>query len=254
MLFINFVSLENEVRFISALKQATRPLCAINKTVLTKKQQGGIMKTKLFFITVFAILGLETKAQHKQPIPVAHNKQEAFNKPDNKTLDMLAPKSLIQIDDSIYEWDWDTLINNWAVNPYEKSTHIVYDAYGNETNEIWLNWNGTAWGNFEQYTYTYDANNNRTSYLHQHWSGTAWVNNWQWSYNYDANNNRTSWLSQTWNGTAWVNSGQYTYTYDVNNNLTSELHQTWSGTAWVNSWQYNWTYDAYNNQTSWLCP
>jgi YD repeat-containing protein len=86
--------------------------------------------------------------------------------------------------------------------------------------------------------------------LYQTWNGSAWVNSYQNTYTYDANNNLTSELDQDWNGSAWENSSQYIYTYDANNNLTSELWQDWNGSAWVNSSQYIYTYDANNNLTS----
>jgi len=159
-------------------------------------------------------------------------------------------QTIIPIYDSIYFWQWDTLANGWLTQPYSKIINIIYDANNNMTSFLSQGWNGSAWVNYYQYTFTYDANNNQTSELSQEWNGSAWVNYWQYTYTYDANNNRTSELYQNWNGSAWVNYWQYTYTYDANNNRTSELEQHWNGSAWVNYWQYTYTYDANNNMTS----
>jgi len=185
-------------------------------------------------------------------------------------------RSLIQLNDSIYNWRWDTINIGWIVT---KVTNIVYDANYNLTNEmyqywngsVWVNhgkntfsydannnqiseliqdWNGNAWVNFSQKTYTYDANNNQTSGLHQIGNGNAWENDWQYFCTYDANNNQTSALGQGWNGSVWVNLGKNTFSYDANNNQTSELYQGWSVSGWVNNKQIIYTYDTNNNQTS----
>ena len=159
-------------------------------------------------------------------------------------------QTIIPIYDSIYFWQWDTLANGWLTQPYSKIINIIYDANNNMTSFLSQGWNGSAWVNYYQYTFTYDANNNRTSELEQHWNGSAWVNYWQYTYTYDANNNMTSELDQTWNGSAWVNSYQEIYTYDANNNNTYTLEQQWNGNAWVNYSQETYTYDANNNMTS----
>ena len=228
------------------------------------------MKIFTIFILLSAIVGglSSAYAQSKHPVPSTRymsdallitngqqewlspfKKQKTFTIPAKETTSELKTKSLIALYDSIYHWEWDTLTNGWAGNPYYKEINFVYDANNNLTSELDQNWDGTAWVNNWQYTSTYDANNNLTSTLRQNWSDTAWVNYWQSTYTYDANNNQTSTLRQNWNGTVWVNSSQYTYTYDANNNQTSALGQSWNGTAWVNSWLYTSTYDVNNNLT-----
>ena len=42
-------------------------------------------------------------------------KQKKFTIPDKKNTVELKTKSLIQIYDSIYQWKWDTIINEWAI-------------------------------------------------------------------------------------------------------------------------------------------
>lgn len=189
----------------------------------------------------------------------------------------LKPQDLIQIVDSVYQWQWDTISVGWIIG--YKIINIVYDAKHNMTSSTGQSWNGSAWENSDKSTSTYDANNNETSNLYQEWNGSNWVdvfkytstydaknnltkeldqrwndsdwiNTYQYTYTYDANNNRTSLIFQYWNGSDWVNSGKHTYSYDANNNMTSELHQRWNGSDWVNSDQDTFTYDANNNLTS----
>jgi hypothetical protein len=72
---------------------------------------------------------------------------------------------LIQIFDSVYYWQWDTISTEWKSN--YKISNIGYDAHNNWTGDIWQYWNGSTWENDWQDTYTYDANNNQTSELNQ---------------------------------------------------------------------------------------
>jgi hypothetical protein len=155
--------------------------------------------------------------------------------------------SLIQIFDSVYLWQLDTSNNEW--NIYLRTIKMAYDAHNNLTSCITQSWNGSAWVNYYQYTYTYDANNNQIGKLYQEWNDNAWVNYYQYTYTYDANNNQTSEIDQSWSNSTWVNLNQYIYTYNAGNKVTNGLSQTWNGSAWVNYIQYTYTYDANNNQT-----
>jgi len=157
----------------------------------------------------------------------------------------LRPQDLIQIFDSVHQFQWDTLNSVWDIS--SKIININYDSKNNMTGYTEQTWNGSAWENSAKYTSTYDPNNNQTSNVEQSWNGSAWENSYKYSYTYDASNNLTAELHQNWNGSAWDNSTQFINTYNASNNLTTELHQTWSSSAWVNSYQYNYTYDAQNN-------
>ena len=173
--------------------------------------------------------------------------------------------SLIQLYDSIYGWQWDTLDIGWKND--SRLIDIIYDANNNLTSFIEQSRNSSAWENVSKYISAYDASNNEISYLHQTWNGSDWENSFQGIYTYDAGNNLTNELYQSWNGSAWVNEEQYIYTYDANNNqtswlmanlerqrlgeflrqyvysfdasnnMTNELYQTWNGSAWENYYQ-----------------
>lgn len=158
--------------------------------------------------------------------------------------------SLIQIYDSIYDWQWDNLNLEWKIK--SRSINIIYDANNNLTEGIWQDWGGNTWQNSSKYTNTYDVNNNLTSELYQGWNGSDWVDLYKFTYTYDANNNVTSNKYEISNGMALENFRQYTYTYDVNNNRTSGLMQMWNGSTWVNSSLYTYTYDANNYPTVYL--
>jgi hypothetical protein len=187
--------------------------------------------------------------------------------------------SLIQINDSIYRWRWDTLGPGWTLS--SKTVDIVYDPQKNLTGSVDLTWNGNDWENFGQYLATYDAGNNLTSEINKSWSGSAWENTWRYTHTYNSANKVTIDSGLMWNGSGWENSWLYTYTYDAannliadtgriwtgsgwdnlsnysyfydgSNNLTGNIGQTWTGTAWENAWKFTFTYDAANNQTGYV--
>jgi len=156
-------------------------------------------------------------------------------------------QSVIQVNDSLYSWIWDTNIPGWK--PSQKTIYTGYDANNNATGTVSQNWDGSAWVNSVQHNYTYDANNNRIVDLNQRWNGNTWVISLRFISTYDASNNLTSELSQDWNGIEWVNFTQIKYTYDANNNMIGYLFQQWNGIALENSYQSVSTYDANNNVT-----
>ena len=163
---------------------------------------------------------------------------------------ILKPQDLIQIFDSVHQFQWDTLTPLWDIA--SKIINITYDAKYNMTAYTEQIWSGSVWENSYKYTSTYDPNNNQTSVIEQTWNGSAWENSHKYSYTYDASNNLTNELHQNWSGSAWDNATQFINTYDASNNMTNELHQTWSGSAWVNNYQYNYIYDAQNNLSTGL--
>ncbi|MCK9401630.1 MAG: T9SS type A sorting domain-containing protein [Bacteroidales bacterium] len=80
----------------------------------------------------------------------------------------ITQRSLIQIYDSIYYWDWDMDNVGWKIN--SKAVDVVYDANNNLTSEIYQMWNDSIWINWYLLTYTYDANNFKAGYSCKHYS------------------------------------------------------------------------------------
>lgn len=236
-------------------------------------RQNSMKKVVTFFILFFAIIsGLSSLyAQMDQQQPsrkhagmfLQSSNQLELGSPSQMQASLISPakkhspdylksKSLIALNDSIYNWKWDTIANGWAIDPYYKTINIVYDAGNNLISYIRQKWDGAAWVNYEQRTYTYDANNNNTSVLYAYWDGGSWLNSDLYTYNFDANNNEISLVIQYWQSGAWVNFYQYFSTYDVNNNKTNQRCQLWNTSLWQNSWQTDYTYDVNNNMTGLL--
>ncbi len=152
------------------------------------------------------------------------------------------------INDSIYNWQWDTISYAWKVA--FKTIKIVYNVGNNLTSNLMQDWNGSTWENNNQHAYTYDANNNRTSELWQiyyNWDGGSLGNFTYNTYTYDANNNLTIEKWYSWAGSDWgTNPTTITRTYDANNNKISEY---WEG-GYATTMRTYFTYDASNNNTN----
>ncbi len=180
--------------------------------------------------------------------------QEDYFKPNGLSASITSqrksPTDAIQLQDSIYNWGWDSSLNDWIIN--SKTTDIIYDANNNISSYIGSEWDGLDWVKTSEYTYTYDANHNPTSNIKRSWNGVSWQNDNQDIYAYDANNNLLSYTSQNWNGTDWVNSIRYSYTHNENNDLTSGLFEKWENDAWENNIQQMTTYDANFNKIHYL--
>ena len=212
------------------------------------------MKTKLLFIVLFAGQAAISQTRFHQinetQKDLSFLKKQHAAASNKKTTPVIQPQSLIYLDDSIYDWQWDTLAMTW--NIFEKDIQIVYDSHQNPVSDLVQTWNGYTWDNLSQFTYTYNANDNMTNFLVKNWNGTGWDNSNQTTYTYDVNNNQINEIDQNWNGTSWDNSYLYINTYNANNDETSQLEQTWNGTGWDNAYLYTNTYNTYNKITSQL--
>lgn len=172
--------------------------------------------------------------------------------------------------DSIYQFTWDTIAQNWTpqskiirthnndryltnsnVQPWNGSEYgnvsqkdtFSYDSNSNFVNDITQIWNGSDWLIY-QAIYSYNANNQRTSMLYQRLNGSVWEDLQQNSYSYDGNGYLTTQITQTWVTSQWQNSVKYTYINNSNGKPNNLLIQTWSNTQWVNYRQYLYSYDS----------
>jgi len=159
-------------------------------------------------------------------------------------------RSLLQLIDSIYMWQLDTLINGWMV--FGKYINMVYDINYNLTSRTGQNLNESAWSNSTLYTAVFDTNNNRTYSLNQSWFDSNWVNSSNYTMTYDSSNNLTSRVLQRWYYDTWVNWRKQCYTYDSNRNLIIYLSQIWTDTSWVNLTQGIYNYNINNYWTSYI--
>jgi hypothetical protein len=85
-----------------------------------------------------------------------------------------------------------------------------------------------------------------TGKLAKDWNGSAWVNDVQWTYTYNGSNECISDAEQSWNGSAWGNFRQNTYTYNGNGDEVLDVQQKWSGTAWINASNSKMYYNSNN--------
>ncbi|MES2513965.1 MAG: T9SS type A sorting domain-containing protein [Bacteroidota bacterium] len=127
-----------------------------------------------------------------------------------------------------------------------RNESYTYDANANMLTDISQNWVSGAWKNDEKITYTYDTNNKKVTSLSQQWNNTAWLNVEQTAYNY--NGNQTTSLIQVWDtaGT-WVNEQSIVANFNANNTLASEIYQIWTAATWENNVKKLYTWGGLNN-------
>ena len=104
---------------------------------------------------------------------------------DRKQQHLKGQRSLIQINDSIYHWYWDT---GWMLD--SKDIGFFYDKNNNPTCYINQLLQG-GWWSYMKYNSTYDDNNNLTDYFEEHMAD-GWIITLHDIFTYDANNNLTS--------------------------------------------------------------
>lgn len=168
-------------------------------------------------------------------------------KPDHQ---ILKPNTLIQLIDSFYVWQWDTIRNGWVYN--YKSVNRTYDANNNLKSQTVKNWNGSAWVNDTRNTYTFDMHQNMISDFQEVWKAGKWENQFRTSNSIDAKNNISTSLIEQWNISAWENWTKDIYTYDVNNLVTTSITQFWNVSKWVNGSKLINGYDSNKNLISFL--
>lgn len=177
--------------------------------------------------------------------------------------------------DSIYQFTWDTISQNWApqskivrthninrylinsdIQPWNGSAYdtanqkdtFSYDANGNFVNDITKIWNGTSWLTY-QAVYNYNASSQRTGMRYQRLNGSVWEDLQQNSFTYDGNGYLTSQVTQTWAASQWLNSVRYTYANNSNGKPNTLLIETWNSAQWVNYRQYSYSYDGSGYET-----
>ena len=133
---------------------------------------------------------------------------------------------------------------SWVVSATDSNT---INPNGTLSSSVGKNVNSSTAVNSYQYTCSYYTTA-PIGYLQsetlQTWNGSAWVDSTQYSYTYDSLGRIATLNFQ--NGSALANDSQYIYTYNGYNN-TQVITQYWSGLAWVNAFRQSNSFDANGN-------
>ncbi len=108
------------------------------------------MKKQLHTIITFALISWSAIAQNSNPFNMDVYYPSALIKaeiPQKQLLKSPIEKSLVQLIDSAYDWQWDTLAVAWSGNPYYKNINYVYDAHNNNTSYLTQTWSSGVWTN-----------------------------------------------------------------------------------------------------------
>ena len=245
-------------------------------------QQLTRMKLKKYVLIAIAFCGfLSMQAQQTAAVLLPSAKKTYRSQTKAADLQARARKSkalitsgqLVQIYDSVYIWNWDSLNLSWNLESkwvdivYDGNNNItdminkeyqnmswvlgtrisnVYDSNNNQTNETQYTWNGSGWDNSYKTAYTYDSNNNQLSEENTFWDGNAWENDSKFTSTYDAKNNKVTFVYQTGATSGWDNATKNIYSYDANDSLTGDILQNWDSAGWINFTQRLYTYDSNN--------
>jgi hypothetical protein len=195
------------------------------------------MKISLLTCFTFLLSNLlfaQTKltAPRPQLLNKEHTKSHKANRSqfvDPRENKISSANSVICLYDSIYQYTWDTISNNWDLTYL---SYFKYDANGHTVGDSMKQWNGLWMENIYADNYYYTGNNLTLSYQYS-WNGSAWDYSWK-TVNTFSGNNVLSSLQQTWNASGyWENSDLDIETY-VSGNLATDTAKYWSGSSWVN--------------------
>jgi hypothetical protein len=152
----------------------------------------------------------------------------------------------VQIIDSIYTWQWDSVFQEWVVD--FRIIDIIYNSgFLPETYTTQYK-NGDSWTNESRYTLLFNANNQITQETYEEWDDHEWEFSFKALNTYDDQQNLTSETFHEWGGDFWKISGRKLYTYDTANHLLSLLFQNLDIDVYENETQNLYTYDKEGNQ------
>lgn len=152
----------------------------------------------------------------------------------------------IQVIDSIYIWDWDSLSQTWFID--YRIIDILYSSGFLPEQYIAQYYNGNTWTNDYRYTLAYDANNQITRETEEVWTGDDWEFEYQTLFTYDEHQNLTSETFQSWAGDFWEIGGHQLNTYDTAHHLISLLYQELNIDEYENRYLSLYTYDQDGNR------
>lgn len=116
-----------------------------------------------------------------------------------------------------------------------------------ELTELWI---GSAWKNYNKYTYEHNFNLNvDTSKTHQ-WDSVngVWNNVIRAGFTYNGNVQLTESVNQSNYTGTWNNSSRRVYTYNGNGMEADYTSFGWVVGAWLESYKYSHTYDSSGNR------
>ncbi len=141
-------------------------------------------------------------------------------------------------------------VTNGVLIPNVK-TLISYNASGDilSFTNLWYDGAAATYWNSQKTDYVRDANGNVLQELFFNWQTSAWALSGKNRYMYNANNLAISaTMSSTFdNGITFDSLSKVVYTYDVNNQPIEEMFYNWQNTAWVEQNKTTYAYDASGN-------
>ncbi|WP_187261090.1 T9SS type A sorting domain-containing protein [Pontibacter beigongshangensis] len=124
---------------------------------------------------------------------------------------------------------------------HETTNTYAYDEAGRITSVVEKHPDGS---NLRRETWTYDQYGNETENLHEQWNGSAWELNggWKSDHTYNANGKITETIERNWRNNAWELYYRYVYSYNGNNQLLTITEYDVDASEWLLEGSYTLAY------------
>jgi len=215
------------------------------------------------------------KQQRQQPLSKQFTQQ--------MTQQSTGDRELVQVYDSIYEWDWNP--DSWQWDLFLRHIDLELDDNYNLVGSTAQLWTGNSWQNYvltstsvtdngltitstqqlwinneyvnsqRMITQLMNPTDFNTTVTIQNWTNGAWENEYRWILLYSEEGLELSETDQVWLDGAWTNSTRYQYLYSgtgSNVNMSEMLIQEWMDPAWNDVIRYSMTYYPDNTMSGQL--
>lgn len=121
----------------------------------------------------------------------------------------------------------------------------TYNPDGTEHQQIYQNWSGGQWENFEQTTNSYNDSKQLIGSLEEKWENETLVNNTRSTIAYNEAGSIIESKEQIWLANTWVDGSKEMYSYNATGELQQMISQEWNAelAQWENkvraSYDYN---------------
>jgi hypothetical protein len=204
------------------------------------------MRYKIVCLFLLLLASASVHAQHRLQGFEKHSKANARINP--QTRNKIATHD--DYPNLCLSFDWDSTATQWD-STYR--TTFTYNINGLLLEELWEQYNGSAFENFTRSVNAYNGQMLRDTLTSWYWDGIAWQKDTRNEWTYDVNDNVAVSLEYFWSGSTWDTAyGQrYASTYVLGNRLVKQQQESWSSsTSWTKEYLSEFYYPSANGWDS----
>jgi hypothetical protein len=174
-------------------------------------------------------------------------------------------KTEILLLDSLIEYKWDTISNNWVelgmtytlgypFYIYGGKREFLYDTSGNISLLVWYDWYeaSNAWIEDYRIDYSYDINGKLSTVISNYSSNhDGWYSDYiaKTEYSYDTNDNIVLTVNYSWDTilNVWTENWKTEFAYNEIGNIILETSYSFTSNIWYQSRKNEYSYDSNGN-------